>query len=102
MEQNTKKYNELNRYERAMVNATLEQRLEAMAQDLKQMALALGTSIHVDATFHNWQAHDSAEETHASVVVYFPSSDDVTKRDVEENGDLFGVVEEALNKTPVE
>ena len=42
MEQKTKKYSELNRYEKAMTNAALEQRLEAMANELKQMALALG------------------------------------------------------------
>lgn len=99
MEQKTKKYSELNRYEKAMTNAALEQRLEAMANELKQMALALGTSIHVDATFHDWQEHDSEEKTHASVTVFFPSNSEVTKRDVKETGDLFGVIEEALSQT---
>lgn len=105
MEQKAKKYSELNKYERAMANASLEQRLEAMANDLQQMALALGTSISVDATFHDWQEHDSAEKTHASVVVWFPSNFPATKRDVKEPGDLFGIIEEALGKptkTPTE
>lgn len=99
MEQKTKKYSELNRYEKAMTNAALEQRLEAMAQELKQMSLALGTSIHVNATFHDWQEHDSTEKTHATVDVYFPSDSIVTRRDVKETGDLFGIIEEALNKS---
>lgn len=98
MEQKTKKYSELNRYEKVMTNAALEQRLEEMAQELKQMALALGTSIHVDATFYDWQEHDSAEKTHASAAVYFPSNSPATKRDVKKPGDLFGIIEEALNK----
>lgn len=102
MEQKAKKFEELNRYERAMATASLEQRLEAMANELKQMSLALGTSIHVDATFHDWQEHDSAEKTHATVAVYFPSDSIVKRRDVKEPGDLFGIIEEAIKKTPTE
>ena len=98
MEQKTKKYAELNRYERAMTNATLEQRLEAMANDLKQMALALGISIHVDATFHDWKASDDTEENHSTAAVTFIKGDDCTRRDIEEQEDLFGAIEEALSK----
>ena len=97
MEQKTKKYSELNRYERAMTNATLEQRLEAMANDLKQMALALGISIHVDSTFHDWKAVDT-EETHSTAMVAFIKGDDCTRRDINEDGDLFGIIEEAMSK----
>lgn len=101
MEQKTKKYSELNRYERAMTNATLEQRIEAMANDLKQMALALGMSIHVDATFHDWKAEGDAEENHSTVAVTFIKGDDCTRRDIGEYGDLFGAIEEAMSeKTP--
>ena len=97
MEQMTKKYSELNRYERAMTNATLEQRLEAMANDLKQMALALGISIHVDSTFHDWKAVDT-EETHSTAMVAFIKGDYCTRRDIKEDGDLFGIIEEAMSK----
>lgn len=97
MEQKTKKYSELNRYERAMTNATLEQRLEAMANDLKQMALALGISIHVDSTFHDWKAVDT-EKTHSTAMVAFIKGDDCTRRDIKEDGDLFGIIEEAMSK----
>lgn len=99
MEQNTKKYNELNIYERAMFNATFERRLEAMAKELQQMALALGTSIHVDSTFHNW-----GEDPYTTVSVTFigKGDDSLTRRDIGQEGDLFGIVEEALNKAPVE
>lgn len=101
MEQKTKKYSELNRYERAMTNATLEQRIEAMANDLKQMALALGVSIHVDATFHDWKATGDTEENHSTVAVAFVKGDDCVRRDIGEQGDLFGAIEEAMSeKTP--
>ena len=93
MEQKTKKYSELNRYEKAMTNAALEQRLEAIANELKQMALALGISISIDATFHDW-----GEEPHTSGSVSF-IDDVVTRREMKETGDLFGIIEEALNKT---
>lgn len=93
MEQKTKKYSELNRYEKAMTNAALEQRLEAMANELKQISLALGNSVSVDATFHNW-----GEEPHTSADVSFIAADAVTRREVTETGDLFGIIEEALNK----
>lgn len=98
MEQKTKKYSELNRYERAMTNATLEQRIEAMANDLKQMALALGMSIHVDATFHDWKATGEEEETHSTAAVTFIKGDDCTRRDIGEQGDLFGAIEEAMSE----
>lgn len=98
MEQKTKKYSELNRYEKAMTNATLEQRIEAMANDLKQMALALGMSIHVDATFHDWRATGEEDETHSSVAVTFIKGDDCTRRDIKEQGDLFGAIEEAMSE----
>lgn len=98
MEQKTKKYSELNKYERALTNASLEQRLEAMANDLKQMALALGMSIHVDATFHDWKAEGDTEENHSSVAVTFIKGDDCTRRDIGEQGDLFGAIEEAMSE----
>lgn len=98
MEQKAKKYEELNRYEKAMTNATLEQRLEAMAKDLTQMALALKISVSVDATFHNW-----SDDPHATVRVVFigddhGNNDNVTTRDIRNEGDLFGIIDEALNK----
>lgn len=99
MEQKTKKYNELNRYEKAMTNAALEQRLEAMANELKQMALAVGISIHVDSTFHDWKAPGEENEAHSTVAVYLHKDNYCTKRDVGETGDLFGIIEEALNKS---
>lgn len=95
MEQKAKKYSELNKYERAMANASLEQRLEAMANDLQQAALALGISISIDATFHDWG------EPHTSGAVSF-IGDEVTRREVKEPGDLFGIIEEAIKKTPTE
>lgn len=97
MEQKSKKYEELNRYERAMANASLEQRLEAMAKDLAQMALALKMSVHVDTTFHTW-----SEEAYTSAAVLFfgdgDGADRVTSREVKSDGDLFGIIDEALNK----
>lgn len=98
MEQKTKKYSELNKYERAMTNASLEQRLEAMARDLQQMALALGISVHVDATFHDWKATGDTEENHSSVAVTFIKGDDCTRRDIGGQGDLFGAIEEAMSE----
>lgn len=100
MEQKAKKYTELNKYEQVMVNATFEQKIEAIANELKQMAYALGTSIHVDATFHNWQAQDDENETHATVIVYFPQEGkgECLHRSVTEAGDLFGIIEEVMNK----
>lgn len=95
MEQKAKKFEELNRYERAMATATLENRLEAMANDLQQTALALGISISIDATFHDYG------EPHTSGAVSF-IGDEVTRREVKEPGDLFGIIEEAIKKTPTE
>lgn len=91
MEQKAKKFEELNRYERAMATATLENRLEAMTNDLQQTALALGISISIDATFHDYG------EPHTSGAVSF-IGEEVTRREVKEPGDLFGIIEEALNK----
>lgn len=95
MEQKAKKYSELNKYERAMANASLEQRLEAMTNDLQQTALALGISISIDATFHDYG------EPHTTGAVSF-IGEEVTRRDVKEPGDLFGIIEEAIKKTPTE
>lgn len=95
MEQKAKKYSELNKYERAMANASLEQRLEAMANDLQQTALALGISISIDATFHDYG------EPHTTGAVSF-IGEAVTRREVKEPGDLFGIIEEAIKKTPTE
>ena len=93
METKTKKYEELNKYERVMTNASLEQRLEAMAKDLEQMALALKMSIHINATFTNLGSHGVE-------VDFFPKSfDSVVSRDVENVGDLFGIIEEAIGKS---
>ncbi len=99
MEQKAKKYEELNKYERAMANASLEQRLEAMANELKQMALALKISIHVDSTFHDWKAPGSENEAHTTAAVSFIKGDDCTRRDINGDGDLFGVIEEALGES---
>lgn len=93
MEQKTKKYEELNPYERAITNASLEQRLEAMAKDLGQIALALGISIHIDSCFHDWD-----DNQHTTVDVAFINEDNVTKQEVKEDGDLLGIITEALSK----
>lgn len=97
MEQKGKKFEELNRYERAMTNASLEQRLEAMAKDIEQIALALHMSVHVNATAYG-------EDRSGVEVDFFPGAGVVVGRDVENTGDLFGIIEEALNKktTPTE
>ncbi len=91
MEQNAKKFEELNKYERAMATATLEQRLEAMARDLQQMTLALGMSIHINATIY---------DTNRSGVDInlFPRNGECIIKSVREEGDLFGSIEEALSK----
>lgn len=96
MEQKTKKYEELNAYERAITNATLEQRLEAMAKDLGQISLALGISIHIDSCFHNWDG-----KQYTTVDVAFIGNggvDTVTKQEVKEEGDLLGIITEAMSK----
>lgn len=97
MEQKSKKYDELNRYEKAITNASLEQRLEAMAKDLAQMALALKISIHVDSTFHDW-----SDDPHTTVSVTFigKGDDELTRRDIRSEGDLFGIIEES-QRVPV-
>lgn len=94
MEQKAKKFEELNKYERAMATATLEQRLEAMALDLTQIAKALKISVHIDSTYF-----DHSDD--AAVAVSF-IGDEVTRREVKEPGDLFGIIEEAIKKTPTE
>ncbi len=91
MEQKAKKYEELNKYERAMTNATLEQRLEAMARDIEQIALALHMSVHVNATAYG-------EDQSGVEVNFFPVAGLVVGRDVENTGDLFGIIDEALSK----
>lgn len=98
MEQKGKKYRDLNRYERAMTNASLEQRLEAMAKDIEQMAIALQMSIHINNTY-------VSDDTHNVEVYIFPNeTKELAHRQVVNDGDLFGIIEEALNKktTPTE
>ena len=91
MEQKAKKYEDLNKYERAMTNASIEQRLEMMAREIAQIAIALKLSVNVDATFHN------LDNEHATVCVVLigDGDNDVFRRDVENEGDVFGVIEEA-------
>ena len=91
MEQKGKKFEELNRYERAMTIASLEQRLEAMAKDLEQISFALKTSIHIYATFHDWDNNQ-----HSSCGVSLIKDDNCTRRDVKNEGDLFGIIQDAL------
>ena len=86
MEQKAKTYEELNIYERAMTDANLEQRLEAMAKDLEQISLALKVSIHLDATFM---------EDRSVTFVSFIDNGNVVRRDVRDSGDLFGIIKEA-------
>ena len=90
MEEQKKTYDELNVYERTMVNVSLEQKLEAMAKELSQMALALKHSIHVNATFHDW------DTPHTSCTVFLIKDEKCVKRDTEFTGDLFGIIEEAM------
>lgn len=91
MEQKGKKFEELNRYERAMTIASLEQRLEAMAKDLEQISFALKTSIHIDATFHDWENNQ-----HSSCGVSLIKGHNCTRRDVKDEGDLFGIIQDAF------
>ena len=85
MEQKAKKYDELNIYEKAMTNASLEQRLEAMAKDLEQISFALQVSVHLDATYM---------EDHSVVFLSLLDGDKCVRRDVRDQGDLFGVIKE--------
>lgn len=93
MEQKAKRYEELSKYERVMANTSIEQRLEGMAKELQQIALALKFSIHVDTTFHNW-----GDESYTSVDIAFISGDAIATREVKEEGSLLGIIEEALSK----
>ena len=94
MEQKAKKYDELNRYERAMTNASLEQRLEAMAKDIEQIGIALKLSVHVDTTI--WE--EGEEVRHGISVYMIPDNGYAITRHPKEDGDLFGMIEEALSK----
>lgn len=98
MEQKTKKYEELNAYERAITNATLEQRLEAMAKDLAQISLALGISIHIDSCFHDWDEKQYTTVDVAFIGTNYNNEGNVTKQEVKEDGDLLGIITEALSK----
>ena len=93
MEQKAKKYEELNKYERAMTNASLEQRLEAMARDLEQVAKALKLSVHVDADYYDWN-----DTSKARVYMLGKGDGHITKRELENDSDFFGIIEEAKAK----
>ena len=92
MEQKAKKFDELNKYERAMATATLENKLENMAKELQQIALALGISVHVEATFFRWEKEPGT----SGQIVFI--GDEVVRRELRADGDLFGIIEEALSK----
>lgn len=94
-EQKTKQFEELNKYERAMATASLENKLEAMLNDLQQMALALHISISLDATFHDFG------DPHTSGAASFVG-EEVTRRVLAAPGDFFGIIEEALAKKKAE
>ena len=91
-QKNAKKYEDLNVYERAMANASLEQRMEAMARDLNQIALALRMSVHIDSTFYN---EGNAETTVYLIPIRSESS---VSTECEFTGDLFGIIDEANKK----
>ena len=90
MEQKAKKYEKLNRYERAMTNASLEQRLEAMARDIEQIAKVLKLAVHVDADYYNWK-----DDARTTVYMIGDGEGHVTKRVLENDDDFFGIIDEA-------
>ena len=94
--QKTKQFDELTKYERAMTTASIEQRLEAMTNEVQQMALALHLSISIDTTFHDWK---SGPFTSGTLVLY---NGVITRREMKAPGDFFGSIEEALAKKPEE
>ena len=93
MEQKAKKYEELNAYERAMTNLSLEQRLEAMARDVQQIAKALHVSVHIDANYYDWE-----DEAGVAVIFIGEGKESVTNKVVEKEGDLLGIIDKALTK----
>lgn len=95
MEQKAKKYDELNKYEKVMTNASLEQRLEAMARDLQQISKALKIAVHLDSNYYDWNDE-------SGVKVTLIDEKTCTQRDLKDDGDFFGVIEEALSKKPTE
>ena len=95
MEQKGKTYEELTRYERAMTNASLEQRLEAMAKDLQQISKALKIAVHLDSNYYDWKDESGVQVT-------LIDEKTCTQRDLKDDGDFFGVIEEALSKKPTE
>ena len=94
MEQRAKKYDELDKYELVLTNASLERRIEAMARELEQIALALKLCVHVDATYYDWNG-----EPRSNVAVYLlGKGDNVTEREPKGVGDLRGIIDEAKAK----
>ena len=91
MEQKAKKYEELNKYERVMANASLEQKLEAMAKELQQISKALKIAVHLDSDYYDWNDTSGA-------MLSLIGDKGCTQRDLKEEGDFFGVIEEALAK----
>ena len=90
MEEKSKKYEKLSCYERAITNASLEQRLEAMARDIAQIAKVLKLAVHVDADYYDWE-----DTSNARVYMIGKGEGHVTKRVLENDGDFFGIIEEA-------
>ena len=97
MEQKTKKYAELNKYERAMTNLSLEQRLEAMARDVMQISQALEVSINVDAYFQDW-ADDPFATARVVLILSTEGDGGVISREVTVDGSCIGLIEEAMSK----
>ena len=90
----SKKYEELNKYEMAILNASLEQKMAKMAKEIEQISLALKMSVHIDTVYVN-------EETHGVSVAFFPKGEPpLIARDVINDGDLLGIIDEALKATP--
>ena len=95
-EQKTKQFEELNKYERAMATASLENKLEAMLHEVQQMALALKISITLDTSYYN---RDENQRVSGCVSFY---NGVITQRYFHEPGDFFGIIDEALAKKPEE
>ena len=92
MEQKTKKFEELDCYERAIASAALEKKLEAMAQEASQIAMALKMSVNVMATYY---LADEKEKTAPEVALLPTGTKKVASRSAKHNGDLFGIIDQA-------
>lgn len=88
MEEQGKRYEELNPYEQAVARAVIEQKTEAAVKALNELRLVLN--------FHS--VHTHVDPDGMTVTIWLDENETEVTRHIVKDGDLVGIISEAIVK----